>query len=292
MDDYNATIIFKCFSNELDYIYGLYAIKRELKRLDMVRRCELTNRKYLRDRWRPAGENKNWCNSCIKQSSFQKHMKFNYCRILTNDKIIDSNNINYFNYLPDEIISLIFNNLNEYEVLNFYIAIQKCDVENFKKLAYWAQVRCESCKHIKKKYFHCNWCNLRLCSDCTKKCTYCVNRISLIKYEKEELHVNYSAHYLADYDDYPVNYDGTCLDEWSTCGEAYKYVEYFPKSDITENQYDWHLSCKTCTESICRNCIEHEGFCYEFECKNCYVKPKECCDYYQSLSNDEWPLLK
>ncbi len=290
MDDYNATIIFKCFSNELDYIYGLYAIKSELKRLNMINRCEFSKRKYLRDRFIYAGANENWCNNCVEPGTSQNHMKFNY------HQLVDKNDNNYFNYLPDEIMSIIFNNLNEYEILNFYIAIQKCDMENFKKFAYWGKVRCESCKYIKKKYFNCNTCKLRLCSDCTKKCTYCDNRISLIKYNKNDLYVDNSAHYLDDYDDYDMNYEGSCLDEWSTCGEAHRYVEYFPKCDITETQYDWHFCCKTCKESICRNCIEHESLSYDFECKNCYVepesKPKKCCDYYQNLSNKEWPILK
>jgi hypothetical protein len=277
MDDYNATIIFKCFSNELDYVYGLYAIKRELKKLDMVRRCGLSNRKYLRDRWAYAGGNENWCNNCVNQGlELQKHMKFNYNQILTNNQIVEKNN---FDRLPNEIISLIFNHLNEYEVLNFYIAIQKCDMENFKKIAYWSQVRCESCKYIKKKYFHCNMCNLRLCSDCTIKCTYCNNRIRSINYEKEELRMDNSSHYLGYRGNYAIDYMDTCLDQWSTCGESHQYVEYFRKCTITERQYDWHFSCETCEKSICRNCIGHEGLHYEFECKNCYL-------------NKEYPLLK
>jgi len=278
MEDHNAQIIYKCFSNELDYIYGLYAIKRELKEREVIKKCELCNRAYFTRRTIYINHNSNWCDKCNDPNFTQQHMKFNYHKILTY-----TNKTNYFDYVPDEIISLIFDNLSEYEVMNFYIAIQKCDRENFKKIAYWAKMRCVACKYIKTKYLHCFQCNTRLCFDCTKKCTYCDNRIWYPKFTKDDVQID-DIHYLGDYDDYRIDKKDTCLDEWSMCSDTHMYVEYYnEKFSISDKEYLWNFKCEICKEDICLNCTEETGH-YNFQCTGCHL--------HKRLSLEEWPLLK
>lgn len=263
MDEYNAKIIYKCFSNELDYIYGLHAIKSELKLRNKVKKCESCKRKYLKKCWKYARDKDNWCDVCNDPNKLQQHMNFDYYKLLTYE--------NYFDCVPNEIISLIFDNLSEYEVMNFYIAMQYCDRENFIKIAYWAQVHCANCKYIKKKYFHCNMCNLRLCIDCTQKCTYCDNRIEIIKYKQNDINKN-SPYYLNDYNNYEINYQNTCLEEWSTCSDNYGYMKTHRGRVITKKEYDLSILCDTCGESICRNCIACEYMPPGVDCDTCYSK--------------------
>ena len=133
MQDYNAKIISQCFLNELDYIHGLYAIKRELRKT--LKTCRSCKRKFLQQSLNYVHYREDWCDECNEPSKHHEHVQFDYCKILTKDQT----EYNCFDYLPNEIVSLIFSNLTEYEVMNFYMAIQKCDKENLKKIIEWAK---------------------------------------------------------------------------------------------------------------------------------------------------------
>ena len=287
MEDYNAEIIYKCFSNKLDYIYGLRAIKSELKLRNKIKKCGSCNRKYFGKNWKVVGHNDNWCDTCNEPNKLQQHMKFHYHKILTN-----TNKTNYFDYVPNEIISLIFDNLSEYEVMNFYIAIQNCDRENFKKIACWAQIRCGFCKSIKKKYFKCWYCDIFICSDCTEKCAYCDDMVDSRK--KKDLHID-NTYYLDDYENFHMDISETCLDDWSSCIWPEKYVGYIQPKPISNKEYNWSVTCITCNKKICYNCIgDQDKECdYNHYCKTCSSKQNDQHNSTLSIQSLEvWPTLK
>ena len=270
MDDYNANIIYKCLSNELGYIYGLHAIKRELKRNNYIKMCESCNRKHLTEFYTDEYEctylYEKVCHECSHPNEKQEHIKFDHYTILTNKRAKIS-------CLPNEIISLIFNNLSEYEVMNFCIAMHACNREIFIIILFWSQLYCASCLHVKKKYFNCYSCEMMACLDCTQQCACCDNRIRLHK--KEDLHID-SKYYLGDYKTkygYLYKYkQNICLHFPDSCTSSWIHL-YGKPSQISKKEYHNGVICITCNKFICYNCIRsiENGDCwnYNYYCINC-----------------------
>ena len=264
MDEYNANIIYKCFSNQLNYVYGLQAIKRELKLRDKLKKCKVCKRKYLHDKLRSFP--KIYDPNCEHIGNNNVKLNFSYCKRMTNKKIPSNN---YFAILPDEIISLIINNLFEYEIMNFYIATENSDRTNFIKMIYWAQIGCAICFTIKKKYYHCFICDLMICSDCTKKCEYCDNRIINRCNKSISSDIDNSPYYLKNFHNI-CDYGETCLGEWSICNSPERNAELYQDEIIRNDEYSWSINCKKCGKLLCNNCIGYD-LGYGFNCKRCHI---------------------
>lgn len=256
MENHNSSIILKCLAGNLPCIYGIVAIKRELKKNNLVKICKSCNKKFI-IRAIPTNLNYNCdCDNCERligliESSENKSLENK--SFVDNNNIINQDNKNYLRGLLPELLLLIIDELSDYDTINFSIAIRKCDITTFKKIARPRNTKyigCWGCDKLSFKYFNCFECAKGLCANCVIKCELCDN---IIKNPQ-----NGSYKYLCDG-------DGSCTDEWSTCSDSHLYLEYFKKHVAKKNKYGWGFGCQKCKKYVCRNCFNYDYSC--IECK-------------------------
>lgn len=220
MYNHNSLILLKCFSKQLPYINGVYAIQKEI-------------------------ENKNLIST----------------NTITNTEI--NHSVNYFNIIPYEIILLIIDKLPyDHSIINFCIAIHKCDKITLSKLVCLYDIYCWQCESIKLKYYNCYYCNKKLCLDCIKKCASCDN---VIKGDKSK-NIN-NLHYCIK------DSDSNLHNEPCSCAENMRKFPWLNKQNtvlITNTQYHTDFDCIDCELNVCYDCIT-EVDAWSWYCPDCML---------------------
>ncbi len=261
MYNYNSSVVLKCLNGKLPCIYGIYAVEREIKKLDKQLLCSLCNSKF------PMTQ-KCMCYNIFCNDCSEKNNTNNIEQVYNNKE-----QINYLNFMPNEIILLIIDKLCDFDILNFCFATQKCDLITLKKLAYLAEIYCWRCMCVKQKYYNCFLCNIYVCCECTQKCAFCNNNV--LKFTNnnniKKICNDDCCHldtYINSNIEMPYVYAERCPNEWSSCGESHQYTEYWHNSIIDKNEYSWSFYCNDCKIQTCINCLEYVT--PPFKCKQCY----------------------
>jgi hypothetical protein len=173
--------------------------------------------------------------------------------------------INYFKIIPYDIILLIIDLLNEYDVLNFCIAIQKCDKLTLNKLVYWNDLYCFQCENVKLKYYYCHECAQVLCHDCVKKCECCDNMVR--NYDFENVDLDSGTYYHIPNIGNKKFYG--CANKMSVCNFINMSLMEYGNVKILSTQYHWGNKCATCGLDYCHNCaMEYDPG--RVMCRKCY----------------------
>jgi hypothetical protein len=192
-----------------------------------------------------------------------------------NNNIIIQNpsGINYFKFIPYDIILLIIDMLySEHDIMNFCIGIQKCDKNTLDKLVYWYDIYCFQCKNVKLKYVYCHYCKKKLCGDCIKKCPYCDDNL-IRQYDYEQPKLNSDTNYEIQYYSNPIKFIKKlihCADLSAKCAQIHRRSRLEHTDKISNTQYHWSIRCDTCECDTCYECIETPDP-WSFKCKKCAI---------------------
>ena len=101
-----------------------------------------------------------------------------------NNDILNNNNdgIDYFDIIPKDMKSNIYDMLDDYDKINFSIVMYKrttCTeiINTIRLLAKAFNIECQNCYEIKHINYRCHRCDKSLCENCTIKCDICNNII-------------------------------------------------------------------------------------------------------------------
>lgn len=296
MINYNSMIILEAQKKTIPYVYALFALKRELKKLHLVEKCHDCGKKMIDGIYRLHDKDFKYfsrCQDCkirilnllygcdsvefaksiasfsfklfIPYESFHNY-NFNYNNFNFNFKEQYCKNENEYHLknLPNELINVIISNLDKYDAMNFCIAIKKCDKEvfdNILKCSMNYNIKCWKCKEISAVYYNCGYCSQRLCDKCVVKCEDCNNRMAIwIDIIKIGSHNKIE------------------------CCRDFEYL--YCAMNRGGNKYDAEHECNKCKKRICGGCVA-----YYIDNNNNYMAVCQECDIEKcGLFTEYFPL--